>query len=143
VNTPDCVVLVGLPAAGKTTFARAQFPSHLYVSKDALPAHARDKQARQDAAIRAGLASGRSVVVDNTNVTAADRAGIITIAREFGARVVGYYFEVTPRQAVARNAGRTGRAKVPNVAIFTCAKKLVAPAEAEGFDELHRVTTEG
>jgi predicted kinase len=142
VNTPECVVLVGLPGAGKTTFARAQFPSHVHVSKDAFPPHARDKQARQDAAIRAALVSGQSVVVDNTNVTLGDRAGIIAIARECGARVLGYYIEATPRQAVARNAGRTGHAKVPNVAIFTCAKKLVAPAEAEGFDELHHVTTD-
>jgi predicted kinase len=142
VNTPDCVVLVGLPGAGKTTFARAQFPSHVHVSKDAFPAHARDKQARQAVAIRAALASGHSVVVDNTNVTQADRAGIIAIAREFGARVLGYYIEVTPREAVARNSGRTGRAKVPDVAIFTCAMKLVVPAEAEGFDELHRVPTD-
>lgn len=142
MKPPECVVLVGLPGAGKTTFARAQFPFHVHVSKDAFPAHARDKQARQDAAIRAALGSGHSVVVDNTNITQADRGGIIAIAREFDARVIVYYLEATPRQAVARNAGRTGRAKVPNAAIFTCAKKLVAPAEAEGFDELHRVTME-
>ena len=40
---------------------------------------------------------------------------------------------------MARNERRTGRAKVPKVAIFTCAKRLVPPRLEEGFDELHTV----
>ena len=130
---------MGLPAAGKSTFARTRFPDHDYISKDAFPPSARNKQARQDAALRTALAAGRSVVVDNTSVTPAERAAIIGIARDYGARVVGYYLEVSTRVAVARNEGRTGRAKVPKVAIFTCAKRLVPPAREEGFDELHTV----
>ena len=53
--------------------------------------------------------------------------------------MVGYYVQATPREAVARNEGREGRAKVPKVAIFTCARRLVPPAIEEGFDELHVV----
>jgi predicted kinase len=138
-TSPECVILVGLPGAGKSTFARARFPGHVYISKDAFPPGARDKQARQDAALRAALTAGRSAVVDNTNVTPADRAAIIAIAREYGARITGYFFDVSPRDAVARNQQREGRAKVPKVAIFTRAKRLVPPALAEGFDELHTV----
>lgn len=137
--SPECVILVGLPGAGKSTFARARFAGHVYISKDALPPGARDKQARQDAALRAALTAGRSAVVDNTNVTPADRAAIIAIAREYGARITGYFFDVSTRDAVARNEQRQGRAKVPKVAIFTSAKRLVPPALAEGFDELHTV----
>ena len=145
MNAPECVILVGLPGAGKSTFVRARFPTHTHVSKDAFPPHARDKQSRQDAAIRSALAAGRSVVVDNTNVTPADRAAIIGIARELGARVVGYYIEASTREAVARNERREGRGRVPKVAIFTCAKKLVPPSLGEGFDELHtlRVAEDG
>lgn len=135
---PECVILVGLPGAGKTTFARARYPSHEHISKDTLPSSG-NKQARQDAALRAALTAGRSVIVDNTNVTPAERAAIITIARELDARIIGYYIEASTREAVARNEGRTGRAKVPKVAIFTCAKRLVPPSLEEGFDELHRI----
>jgi len=142
VSARECVILVGLPGAGKSTFVRSRFPDYTHISKDALPRHARDKQARQDAAIRAALSAGRPVVVDNTNVTAADRAAIIAIAREFGVRVVGYYLEVTTREAVARNERREGRERVPKVAIFTSAKKLVPPQVSEGFDELFTVTGE-
>ena len=135
----ECVILVGLPGAGKSTFARARFPGHDYISKDAFPPGARNKQARQDAALRAALSAGRPAIVDNTSVTPAERAAIIAIAREFGARIVGYYLEVSTREAVARNERREGRARVPKVAIFTCAKRLVPPSVAEGFDELYTV----
>jgi predicted kinase len=132
--------MIGLPGSGKSTFARRLFPSHEYISKDAFPPSARDKQARQDAALRAALCDGRSAVVDNTNVTRADRAAIIAVARTCGARVTGVYVDVSTREAIARNEQRSGRAKVPKVAIFTCAKRLVPPDAAEGFDELRRVT---
>jgi predicted kinase len=144
IARPECVILIGLPGAGKTTFYRQRYASHQHISKDALP-NAGNKQPRQDAALRRALAEGRSVIVDNTHVSPADRAAVIAIAREFDARVVGYYIEASTREAVARNEGRTGRAKVPKVAIFTCAKRLVPPVAEEGFDELHtlRVLEDG
>lgn len=141
----ECVILVGLPAAGKTTFYRERFQStHAHISKDLWPA-ARPKQTRQDAQLRAALSSGRSVVVDNTNATRAERAAVIDIARQAGARIVGYFLQVTTREAVARNDQRDRREQVPKVAIFTRAKQLVAPTLEEGFDELHvlRLTSEG
>jgi predicted kinase len=89
--------------------------------------------------LRQALARGASVAVDNTNASPAERASIITIAREYGARIVGYYIEASTRDAIARNERREGKAKVPKVAIFTCAKRLVPPRLEEGFDELHCV----
>jgi len=135
-SAPECVILVGLPGAGKSTFVRTHYPAHVHVSKDNFPPGARDKQARQDALLRAALAAGRPVVVDNTNVTVADRAAIISVARECGARIVGVYIDASVREAIARNETRQGRARVPKVAIFTAAKRLVPPTPEEGFDEL-------
>jgi len=132
----ECVILVGIPGSGKSTFARERYPTYEHISKDLFPPAARDKQARQDAALRRALAAGRSVIVDNTNVTPADRAAIVGIARELGARVVGYYLPISTRDAIARNEKREGRARVPKVAIFTSAKRLVPPVIDEGFDEL-------
>jgi predicted kinase len=135
----ECIILIGIPGAGKTTFYRSYFAStHTHVSKD-LWAPAAGSEARQRRAIDQALASGQSVVVDNTNPTAASRAGIIAAARNRGARVIGYFFDVATRAAVARNAERSGRAKVPNVAIFTVAKRLERPTPAEGFEQLFRV----
>jgi predicted kinase len=135
----ECVILIGLPAAGKTTFYRGRFSStHVHVTKDISAAEQRATS--QQKLIDATLASGLSVVVDNTNATVAERAKLIRLARSHGARIVGYFFDVTTRAAVARNANRLGRDKIPNVAIFTAAKRLIAPTRNEGFDDLFRVT---
>ena len=136
----ECVVLVGLPASGKTTFYQRRFAAtHHHVSKDLWP-NARNTDARQAMQLRHALASGISVVVDNTNPSVADRAAIIAIAREYGARVIGFYFDATTRECVARNRRREGAHRVPDVAIFTKAKRMVVPSVAEGFDELQRVS---
>jgi len=134
----ECVILIGLPGAGKTTFYRRHFGSHTHISKDRWP-NASGRDARQRRLLDEALAAGQSVVVDNTHPTVVDRAPIIAAARARGAQVVGYFVDVTTRVAVARNAGRTGREKVPNVAIFTVAKRLQPPTLAEGFDQLFRV----
>jgi predicted kinase len=134
----ECIILIGLPGAGKTTFYRRHFPTHTHVSKDLMP-NASGRDARQRRLVDQALAAGQSVVVDNTHPTRAERAAIIEMARARGARIVGYFVDVTTRVAVARNAGRTGREKVPNVAIFTVAKRLERPAIGEGFDQLFRV----
>ena len=136
----ECVVFVGLPASGKSTFYRQRFAAtHTHISKDLLPKSA-NKSVRQARDLRAALGEGQSVVVDNTNPAAADRAEIISVARQLGARVTGYYFASTARECVGRNRGREGAARVPPVAIFMAAKRLVVPVKAEGFDELWRVT---
>jgi predicted kinase len=136
---PECIILIGLPGSGKTTFYRDRFAtSHTHISKDLWP-NAGGRDPRQQKMIEETLSSGKSIVVDNTNPTAAERARIIRIAGKQGARVIGYFFDISTRAAVARNANRTGRNKVPNVAIFTAAKRLQPPTAAEGFDELFRV----
>ena len=119
--------MIGLPGAGKTSLYRQRFEA----------THRRIEDRRQ---LDAALAGGASVVVDTTNPRRADRAALVAIAHARGARVVGYFFDVSTRTAVARNAARSGGDKVPNVAIFTAAKRLEPPDAVEGFDELYRVT---
>jgi predicted kinase len=134
------VILAGLPAAGKTTFYRRRFAAtHRHISKDVWP-NAAGRDARQRRAIDQALAAGVSVVVDNTHPAAAGRRAIVALARARGARVVGYFLDVTTREAVARNATRTGAARVPNVAIFTVAKRFEPPTRDEGYDQLFHLT---
>ena len=136
----ECVILIGLPASGKTTFYQQRFAAtHRHISKDHWPAAA-NKDARQAALISTALSDDISVVVDNTNPSIADRAAIIALARSRGARVVGYCFTATTREAVGRNRGREGKQRVPDVAIFTKAKQMVIPTREEGFDELNAVS---
>ena len=140
----ELVVFVGLQASGKSTFFFKRFAAtHEHVSKDLFPNNKNPKR-RQAQLIEAALSAGSPVVVDNTNPTPEDRHVIVEPGREHGARIVGYYFEAGVRRCVGRNRRREGKARVPDVAIFATAKRLVPPSYSEGFDELFRVRmTEG
>ncbi len=134
------MIFIGLPASGKTTFYQQRFcATHRHISKDHWPNLTR-KDARQAAMLRDALSAGQSVVVDNTNPAPSDRAPVIALARELGARVIGYHFTATTREAVGRNRGREGRERVPDVAIFTKARRMVGPRLDEGFDQLYLVS---
>lgn len=143
VSAPELVVLIGLQASGKSTFYRQRFAAtHVHVSKDEMR-NVRHRDARQRELVQAALTAGHSVVVDNTNATRADRAALIGQARAFGARVVAYHFTSPRAESLARNRGREGRARVPDVAIFATAKRFEAPSCAEGFDALWQVRIAG
>ena len=139
----EVAILVGLPGAGKTSFYRARLAgSHVHVSKDVI-GHGKDAGRRQLELVTQALRERRSVAVDNTNPRAEDRAPLIALARAAGARAVAYVLDTTPKESAARNRARTGRERVPNVAVFVTAKRLQAPTAAEGFDAIYRVRAEG
>ena len=98
---------------------------------------------RQEALIRTALREGRSVAIDNTSPTRADRAPLIALARAYGARVVGYAFEIDVSRSLEWNAARLGCARVPDVAIHVSHARFEAPRPEEGFDALYQVCPAG
>jgi predicted kinase len=139
----ELIVFVGLQAAGKSTYFRTHLAAtHMHVSKD-LMKNTRDRDAKQQQMIEAALAAGRSVVVDNTNATPDVRAPLIDAGRRHGARVAAYFFETTVKDALVRNRAREGKERVPDVALFTTARKLKPPTLNEGFDEVRVIAPIG
>ena len=67
----------------------------------------------------------------------------IAQAKAAGFAVVGYYFDSTVSESIARNNMRVGAARIPAVGIYATAKKLQAPSFSEGFDALYYVRIEG
>ena len=135
----ELVILVGLQASGKTSFYRERLAAtHAHVSKDNFRSNPRPAR-RQRRLIAEAFAAGRSVVVDDTNPTAADRAELVALGRVFGAAVVGYYFPPDLAGSLTRNAGREGRARVPDEAVRIAARRLEPPTPAEGYDRLYEV----
>jgi predicted kinase len=136
----EIIIFAGLQASGKSTFFRTRFAAtHVLVSKDLLRNNKQPSR-RQQQLIEAALQAGSSVVVDNTNPTLADRAELIQSGRTYGAEIVGYYFEPQVKQSLLRNKQRTGKEKVPDVAIFATMKRFVPPTYQEGFDMLFSVS---
>lgn len=139
----ELVILIGLQGAGKSTFYRTHFAgTHDWVSKDHFRNNPRPAR-RQQQLIEEALRAGRSVVVDNTNPTAEVRAGLIGLARLYGARVVGYFFESVLADCLERNRQRAGKARVPDAALYATRKRLEPPSIVEGFDRLYFVRAAG
>ncbi len=133
------IVFIGLQGAGKSTFYRSYFAqTHVLVSKDLLQNNKRPAQ-RQRRLIEEALQMGQSVVVDNTNPTPEIRAELLQLGHLYNAEVIGYFFESNVRESLERNRQRQGKARVPDVAIYVTAKKLVMPTYTEGFDQLYIV----
>ncbi|HWE22912.1 MAG TPA: ATP-binding protein [Myxococcales bacterium] len=136
----ELVIFVGLQGSGKSGFYVSRYAgTHVHVSKDLFPRHSRHKPERQLRQIEQALATGQSVVVDNTNPRRADRAPLLELARRYGARTVAVHFLASIGEALGRNRAREGTARVPDVAIFTTAKRFEPPNHEEGFDEVMRV----
>ena len=128
------VIFIGIPACGKTTFYKERFSALAHISLDEL--HSRSKEGKL---LTTCIENGRSFAVDNTNPTKADRERYISVAKAAGYTVIGYYFRSSIGESMERNAQRTGKARVPDVAVASIHAKLKLPDYGEGFDELYYV----
>ncbi|GLZ55726.1 AAA family ATPase [Actinomycetospora sp. NBRC 106378] len=131
----EVVLLIGLQACGKTTYYRGVLAAtHVLVSKDAMPRSARGKEARLLRDLGAALEAGHDVCVDNTQPSAAERAGVIGAARVAGARVVGHWWRPDLPLSLERNARRAE--PIPLVGLYAASARWEEPRLAEGFDDL-------
>ncbi len=132
----EAVLFIGIPGSGKSTFYRQRFfDTHVRINLDMLRT-----RRREQLLIAACIAGKQRYVIDNTNVTQADRAPYIAQAKTAGFRVVGYYFEASLGECIARNKARPEGRAVPVKGIAAKYHRLQAPAREEGFDELYQVT---
>ena len=130
------LLLIGIPASGKSTFASMHIPaSYQSISLDILQSRAKEAKAFTDA-----IANRRNIVIDNTNVSRAERQRFIEPAKAAGYEVIGYFFKSVINDCLERNAQRLGRARIPDVGVVSRAKELELPSFEEGFDGLYYVT---
>jgi predicted kinase len=131
----EAIVFVRIQASGKSSFYRARFfDPHLQISLDMLKT-----RHREQLHLCACIEARQPFVVDNTNPAVEERARYIELARSGGFRVIGYYFRSQPKEALARNNQRTGKAYIPEKGISGTYKRLRVPTMEEGFDELYHV----
>lgn len=123
---------MGIQGSGKSTFYRERlFDTHVRISLDVLGTRHRER-----AFLQTCLATGQRFAVDNTNVRAQERSVYVGAAKAAGFRVIGYFFDPPLRDALRRNAQRTGKAKIPAPGVIRTWKRLERPRPEEGFDEL-------
>lgn len=131
----EAVLFIGIPGSGKSTFFDKRFfDTHIHINLDELKTRHREM-----VLIETCIHEKHSFVVDNTNVTTAERARYIPLARQAGFRVVGYYFQSNLEACLQRNQLRSGKASIPRKGVIARYHQLELPNYAEGFNELYYV----
>jgi len=133
------IILISIPASGKSTFYSLYFQdAYTLINLDSL--HTRSKE---NILMTECLAEGKSFVVDNTNPKKTDRERYIMPAKKEGYRVIGYFFQSKITDCISRNEKRTGKKRVPDIAIISKSNELELPDKDEGFDSLYFVRMNG
>jgi predicted kinase len=118
------VLLIGIAASGKTTFAQRHFAPTEILSSDAFRALIADDPSAQGATddafellhrlLEMRLRRGRLTVVDATNVEEWARAELLGVARRHRRPAVAIVLDVPLEVALERNAGRTSPRPPPS-----------------------------
>jgi predicted kinase len=140
---PILILLVGVPASGKSTWANRNAPHAIVVSQDdlidAITPSGFDHSARpvyaaaEEAIARTALRNGRSVIVDRTNRTRALRKRWLAIAREAECAAVAIVMSADWETCRARNRARFGPRRVCEERIERMIAVFEAPDVSEGF----------
>ena len=146
MDRPRLILLVGIPGAGKTTYAKkciSPLEDSIYLSSDLIRAELyRDESIQGDPsevfslmqkrAIEA-LNNGQSVIYDATNVTRKDRACIISQCPKF-AKIEAHIVWAPIETCIERDASR--ERTVGKAVIDKMLKRFQAPYYDEGINEI-------
>ena len=117
--SPCVVVLVGPGAAGKSTWAAANFPADTIVSSDRLRAvvgageddvaASKDAFALLEDIVARRIGRGLTTVIDTLGLDAVRRDGWLALARQHGMACVAVTFDTPAEECRARNRARSKR----------------------------------
>ena len=133
--------MVGGPGSGKSTYATSKMADYVLVSNE----HLKNKQNCLKACNQY-LATGLSVVVDNTNANKEVRQEYIQAAKTAGVPVRCFYMQTAKETCMHNNLQRKineHRAHlskaVPSVVIHSFFKNAHAPTVSEGFESVIKI----
>ncbi|XP_066484403.1 bifunctional polynucleotide phosphatase/kinase isoform X2 [Tiliqua scincoides] len=139
-SSPELVVAVGFPAAGKSTFLKRHLVSagYAYANRDTL-----GSWQKCVASCQAALQAGKSVAIDNTNPDLESRSRYTECAKEAGVPCRCFLFTATLEQAKHNNRFREmtekGHVPVNDIVLNSYKNKYVEPSLEEGFSEILKI----
>ncbi|MBT8251411.1 MAG: AAA family ATPase [Nitrosopumilus sp.] len=121
--------MIGVALSGKTTYIKANFDHE----RVALSFFDNDRK-KELKYIEKCLGEGKSVVIDDTNLTSNIRKQHIDLAKKYNAKVRGILMNTSRGLLEKRQKSR--RDPFPLAVIYKQLKELETPVSDEGFDEL-------
>ena len=132
----EAVIFIGLQASGKSSFYKEKFfNSHVRVSMDLL-----NTRNREQKLLLFCIDTEARLVVDNTNPLKSDRAKYISLLKEAGYKISGYYFSSSIKDCLERNSKRIENEVVPEKGVLATYSKMKLPSLEEGYDQLFFVS---
>lgn len=154
MNELTAVLLIGAPGSGKTTWGKhfAQTRGFTRLCPDefrAMFGKGEDDQtvsgkafAATKSAMENALDSGKSVIIDATNMYRKTRKDFLDIAKNKGAKTMAVVFEATKETLLERNKlrGASGGRNVPEDVIDRMLGRYERPVEKVEFDAVMYIT---
>lgn len=128
------VILIAPPASGKTTFTKKYFPDFNHINRDTLKTMNKCLKVME-----ANLKTGTSIVVDNTNPSAAKRSSFLKLAKKYDCNTVAIWWNVSKEFANHMNNVRvqcSQSKRIPMVAFHIWYKNFEKPTTKEGFSQI-------
>jgi len=131
----EVIIMIGLPASGKSTFAKLNYPSHGLISLDEM----KHNRKREEEFIEENLSKGTSLIISDTNLTHKIRTKHISIAKKYNAYTTAVFLNLPVDFILQRNRNR--EKPVPEASIYRMRKKLELPSYDEGFGKIRIITS--
>ena len=142
---PTLTLLVGVPGSGKTTWANKNHKENeVVLSSDLIRKELFNDETNQENnklvfttlynRARRLLKSGKSVIIDATNVTIKDRSRALNNFTNFAVLKVAIVFKTPTDICKFRDKNRTRTVGEEVIDKFT--EKFINPTKEEGFDEI-------
>ena len=125
----EYVLMIGTALSGKTTYRKANF-EHEVVQLSYFD----NNRKKEMSHIEQFLKEGKSVVVDDTNLTREIRKSHIGLAKKYNAQVIGIFLN-TSRSLIEQRRRRRAD-QLPLAVINKHLRDLETPTKEEGFDKL-------
>lgn len=139
----ELVILIGLPASGKSSWCEENGKNYIVLSSDAIRKELgnEEDQTNNDlvfdilnARLRQHLADGASVIIDACNINRKNRHRWIATANHYKVPAHAVVFNVHPDICIIRNSMR--QRQVPKEVIKRMLRKFEPPTTWEGFAQL-------